>query len=419
MAEIAWKYFNNNTQPETGLVNAVDKYPSTTMWDTASYLGALVSAYELKIIDKNEFDRRMTSILRTLNRLAFFRNELPNKVYNTKTSEKVNYVNAPGEIGFSAIDLGRLLIWLKIIKERYPAYSNGIDNFILRWKFCNVLDACGTMYGAVLTKEKEVRYLQEGRLGYEEYAAKGFQNWGFNTDLASRVEPYDVVPILGVLVPFDTRDPRDLGAHNYVVAENYILDGIEMNWDLSADRISNDVVHTDKRVAEFAQRIYQVQENRYKQTGILTARTEHQLATAPYFVYDTIYSDGYPWNTITEDGKYVPEHAAVSLKAALGLWVLWKTDYTQILFDTVSDLYDPERGFYEGRYEKDGGVIGTFTANNNGIILECLLYKVEGKLLTSHPHPGLWDTAIRNEFQGRQNCLPQFVRTCGILKLRN
>jgi len=271
----------------------------------------------------------------------------------------------------------------------------------------------------VLTTDKQVRYLQEGRLGYEEYAAKGFQLWGFNTDLASRAEPYGVVPILGVLVPYDTRDPRDLGAHNYVVSENYILDGIEMNWDLPSDKTSNDFVHTDKVVTDFAQRIFQVQENRYKQTGILTARTEHQLAAAPYFVYDTIYSDGYPWNTITEDGKFVPEHAAVSLKAALGLWALSKTEYSQLLFDTVSDLYDPERGFYEGRYEKDGGVIGTYTANNNGIILESLLYKVQGKLLKFHSHPNLWDTSTRDEFQGKQNCMPQFQRNCGILKLRN
>jgi hypothetical protein len=63
LATIAWKYFENNTQPETGLVNAVDKYPSTTMWDAASYLGGLVSAVELGIISKNEFDRRMTSLL--------------------------------------------------------------------------------------------------------------------------------------------------------------------------------------------------------------------------------------------------------------------------------------------------------------------------------------------------------------------
>jgi len=36
IAKTAWKYFENNYNPETGLVNAVDNYPSTTMWDTGS-----------------------------------------------------------------------------------------------------------------------------------------------------------------------------------------------------------------------------------------------------------------------------------------------------------------------------------------------------------------------------------------------
>jgi hypothetical protein len=56
MAKIAWRYFQNNYQPETGLVNAVDGYPSTTMWDTASYLAALVTAHRFDFIDKQIFD---------------------------------------------------------------------------------------------------------------------------------------------------------------------------------------------------------------------------------------------------------------------------------------------------------------------------------------------------------------------------
>ena len=35
MARRAWKYNKSNTQA-TGLANAVNAYPSTTMWDTAS-----------------------------------------------------------------------------------------------------------------------------------------------------------------------------------------------------------------------------------------------------------------------------------------------------------------------------------------------------------------------------------------------
>lgn len=398
MARIAWKYFENNYQSATGLVNAVDKYPSATMWDLASYLGGLVSAFELGVIEKSVFDSRMVTILKTFNELNFFRGELPNKVYNSKTAEKVNYANKSGEIGFSALDLGRLLIWLKIIKERYPQYGGSIDNFVLRWNFNHVLDREGTMYGAALNDKKEVLYMQEGRLGYEEYSAKGFQLWGFNAEKASKPEPLNYISIYGIYVPYDSRDPRKLGAHNYVVTENYVLDAIEMNWDLSSDRSSDNNTHTDKSVAEFAQRIYLVQEKRYRETGIITARTEHQLDGPPYFVYDAIFTDGYPWNTITESGKFVPEFAAVALKGALGIWAVWDTEYSSLVFDYVSDQYDPERGFYEGIYENGKGLIKTFTANNNGIILECLLFKQEGKILKFGKAESLWDKKINDEF---------------------
>ncbi|MEM1179653.1 MAG: DUF3131 domain-containing protein [Acidobacteriota bacterium] len=412
MARIAWKYFENNYQPTTGLVNSVDGFPSTTMWDTASYLGGLLAARELCIIDKHEFDKRLSKLLGTFSTLDLFQGELPNKAYNTETAAKVDYTNAPGEIGFSALDLGRLLIWFRILKERFPEHANGIDRALLRWNYCRVLDACGTMYGALKTGDK-VEYLQEGRLGYEEYAAKGFQMWGFSTVLSSLAEPYETIPIFGVDVPYDTRDPRVLGAHNYVVAESYVLDAIELNWDEGTDRSSSDSTHTVPWMRDFADRIYLAQEGRYLETGVITARTEHQLAGPPYFVYDTIYTDGYPWNTITETGQFVPEHSAIALKGALGMWAVWETPYTDLLFDTISSLYDPEKGFYEGRYEISGKVIETFTANNNGIMLESLLYKTQGKLLRWKGIPGIWETALSNPFDGARRCLPQHPRECG------
>ncbi|MCB1656624.1 MAG: DUF3131 domain-containing protein [Moraxellaceae bacterium] len=404
MAKIAWRYFQNNYQPETGLVNAVDGYPSTTMWDTASYLAALVTAHRFEFIDKQTFDARLTKLIATLNTIELFRSELPNKVYHTKTAEKVNYANKAGEIGFSALDLGRLLIWLHIIKQLYPEHANAVDSVVLRWNFTNVVDKCGTMYGAMLDANKKTVYVQEGRLGYEEYAAKGFQLWRIPTCLSARPEPFATMPMYCVNVPYDTRDPRELSQHNYVVSESYVLDGIELGWDVVGDMTSSDKVHTDVIMENFAHRVYQVQENRYKETGVITARSEHQLDKAPYFVYDTVYSDGYPWNTITDSGKYVPEFAAVSLKAALGMWVLWDSPYTDLLANHIWHQYVPEKGYYEGVYENGKGPIKTFTANNNGIMLESLLFKKSGKILTldnnKAPISSLWEKTIADSFNG-------------------
>ncbi|OUS32566.1 hypothetical protein A9Q99_00390 [Gammaproteobacteria bacterium 45_16_T64] len=406
MARIAWRYFENNYQPKTGLVNAVNNYPSVTMWDLASYLGGLVSVRELKIITKKQFDERMIALLRTLNNLELYRGEVPNKVYHSKTAKKVDYTNKPGEIGYSALDIGRFLIWMKIIKERYPEFAGAIDKSIFRWNFCHILDENGTMFGAHGKKGKPTKYVQEGRLGYEEYAAKGFGLWGFNTERSSKPEPYDIIKLYGHQIPYDSRDPRRLRAHNYVVTESYVLDGIELNWDLPTDETSADNVHSVAWMVDFAQRIYEVQEARYFHSGILTARTEHQLASSPYFVYDTIYTDGYAWNTITESGKYVPQYSAIALKGALGLWSLWETPYTDLLFNAVSDLYDEEKGFYEGKFENGKGLINTFTSNNNGIILETLLYKEQGKLLKFNDLDSFWEKMLDNEFQGQGKCLP-------------
>src|SRR5262249_20026426 len=62
MVRTAWKYFENNSQPDTGLVNSVHGYPSATMWDTASYMGGLMAVYELGVVAKNEFDQRLSAL---------------------------------------------------------------------------------------------------------------------------------------------------------------------------------------------------------------------------------------------------------------------------------------------------------------------------------------------------------------------
>lgn len=407
MALIAWRYFQNNYQPKTGLVNAVNNYPSTTMWDSASYLAALVSARELGIIPKAEFDKRMFAILKTFNSMALFNNELPNKAYHTQTAEKVDYTNKPGEIGYSALDIGRLLIWLKIIKERYPEHGNAIDKAVMRWNFNHIIDKCGTLYGALILPDKKISYVQEGRLGYEEYSAKGFQLWGFSTCMASKPEPYAFTIIQCVAIPYDIRDPRKLSQHNYVVSESYVLDGLEFNWDKTNDTDTHLNRHSHPWMKQFADRVYQAQENRYLNDGVLTARSEHQLDGPPYFVYDTIYSDGYPWNTITDTGKFVPQYAAISLKAALGMWALWQSDYTDRLYDAISDANESQKGFFEGIYENGNGPIREFTANNNGIMLEALLFKQQGKLLRfgnkeptlNNQQPSLWERTLIDPFE--------------------
>ncbi len=122
IARIAWQYFRNNTQASTGLVNAVKGYPSATLWDTASYLIALICAERLELIGHKEFHSRASKTLHSLTTVKLYNNQMPNKVYHTKSLAMVNYANlpTPGGIGWSAIDVSRLMVPLKVFVTSYP-----------------------------------------------------------------------------------------------------------------------------------------------------------------------------------------------------------------------------------------------------------------------------------------------------------
>jgi hypothetical protein len=289
------------------------------------------------------------------------------------------------------------MVWLKVVEQRYPEFQPQVRRTLRRWNWCSLVTEAGVLRGTAVGDDGATLYLQEGRLGYEEYGAAAFALWGFNVEAAYDPEPYSSIWLYGVEVPYDSRDPRVLGAHNYVVTESYALLGIEFGF---GDPAGDDV---PAWIARAAQNIYEAQVRRHEATGILTARTEHQLLEAPYFVYDTIFSDGRPWATITDTGEWVPQHSAVALKGALGLWGLWETDYTDLLFKHIAPQFDPELGYVEGIYENGSGPILQYTANNNGIMLETLYFKVNGPILEPVEDPLAW---VETNDSQQNRCLP-------------
>lgn len=397
-AKAAWTYFDRNYRPETGLVDSVERYPSASMWNAGDALAALVAARELGIIDARTFDERLSRLLDFLNTMPLFEGRLPNRAYDTQSGAMVNYDNQPGAIGWSAVDLGRLLIWLEIVKARYPEYSEYVDKAVLRWSFCDVVDRCGTLWGGVPSGDG-VAVFQEGRLGYEQYAARGYQAWGFETRDASDPQPIEEVRIYDVLVPYDARDPLVTGVQAAVVTAPYVLDGLEFGWRDSDGR-------DDAGASQRAEIVYVVQERRWQRDRVLTARTDHLLSKPPYFVWDAIYVGGVPWHTVTDTGQAAPDAALVSTRAAFGLWALWRTPYTDELMAAVEQLYDPERGWLEGRHERTGGHEPTLAASTNALVLEALFYKVDGRLYRPSSGDDYAETVLRDEFRRPRHCFP-------------
>jgi hypothetical protein len=371
VARIAWKYFEKNYQPKTGLVNAVDNYPSTTMWDVGSSLAGTIAAVNLGLIGEKEFDDRIVTLLATLRSQRLYRDELPNKAYNAMTAELTDYTNKPVAegLGYSALDLARLASWLDLLACMHPKHAHAARQVLLRWKFCRLIQD-GQLYGAVFDPAtKKDQALQEGRLGYEQYAGKAFAGLGFDQSVASRYDNQyaSTVDIHGVPIAFDMRDPRKFGAFNYVVTESYALDALEFGRDAEVNRLLGN--------------IYEVQKRRWQRTGIVTAASEDNVDRPPYFVYNTIFAAGSAWNTITDTGADQSQLKSLSTKAAFSLATLYPEDpYSSVLVNAVWNAYDPERGWYSGIYESGIGYNKAITANTNGIILETLLFKALGPL---------------------------------------
>ena len=87
------------------------------------------------------------------------------------------------------------------------------------------------------------------------------------------------------------------------------------------------------------------------------------------------------WYAITDDGKDASRFKTLSSKAAFGWDALYRTDYTARLIEKVADLFDPERGFYSGIYDRTQAPNKAITANGNAIILESLYYRRFGPML--------------------------------------
>ncbi|MDJ0796075.1 MAG: DUF3131 domain-containing protein [Calothrix sp. MO_167.B12] len=367
-AKTAWQYFLNNYQPETGFTNSTGGYPSGTLWDMGNYLMALNAARWMNLIEQSDFDVRLNKFLTSLGKLRLFEDTLPNKVYNAANGELVDYGNNPIErgIGWSALDIGRILAAFHVIRTCHPQYADWLKSIVDKWAV-NKSVKDGYMYGAAVLPDGQTLPVQEGRLGYEEYAARGYELWSFKVPKAASFEPFKIVEIYGVKIPVDTRNYQETNANNYVVSESYILDAIEFGF-------------LGNQMKQYAANVLEVQKRRYEATGQLTAVTEDNIDGPPYFLYNTIFSNGKAWATITENNELHPKLRSISTKAAFGWrYIFPESQYAQKLFEVAKGLMSPDGGgFYAGLYEETKQPNKALTGNTNGLIMEILYYKARG-----------------------------------------
>lgn len=366
-ARIAWTYFQNNVDPDTGLANSVHDYPSTTMWETGSYIVAILSAERLGLIPREQAEQRLTKLLTSLRNLRLFQDVLPNKAYHTRTLELVDYSNKPTELGlgWSALDVARIVATFGLIERNHPELSPTVEALLDHWQMDRMVQG-GELIGTNVSAG-EVRENQEGRVGYEQYAAKAMMLFGYDVYRAYEVQDNLMVKqVQGQPIPVDNRLHRGT-TPAFVVSEPYLFDGLEFGFDDRSHR--------------FATAIYRAQEARHAETGILTAVTESHLSEDPYFSYSTVWGGGADWAVMTFRGDRIDSRRTIATKAAFGWDALFGTDYTAELVEALSEFADPAKGWPEGIYEASGEPNSSTTANTNAVVLAALAFKATGPLM--------------------------------------
>jgi hypothetical protein len=363
-ARIAWAFADRNYQPATGLSRAHDTYQYVTLWDIASGLAATHSAHELGFISDAIYNQRIQRTLSTLASADLFDNAAFNRSYDSKTGKMIDRkqrISSRG-YGWSVTDIGRLLTWLRILAVNQPQFATQATSIVKRLDMSRLIKDGYLRSEDLSPATGALHPYQEGRIGYEQYAAAGLALWGYRAENALDAR-LNAVPasVLGVSIVADKRgDER-------ITSEPYIMMGMETGW-------------YSPELRQQAWRVLAAQEARYKATGILTMVSEDALPDPPYyFYYYDVYRQG---RSFVVDGPiggpFVENPRWISSKAAFAWHALLPSPYTLAVLQAVQGSGLPGRGWGAGVYEGSLRPTGDASLNTAALILEAAVYNLRG-----------------------------------------
>jgi uncharacterized protein DUF3131 len=357
MAAQAWKYLDTYYQKRTGLVNATPDWPHTTLWDVGGQLLGYQAAKELGLIDQAQFDERTKRTLGFLEKARTYKGVAYAKLYSTTTGA----VSKESHAGWTATDLGRFLLALKIIATREPHLAAQAERVARRIDFKKIVKN-GYLYGQEPgSKRGTLHTYQEGRIGYEQYVAAGFSQWGADVSKAMDVKANGrPKEIFGVTILEDTR------WQDRLLSEPFILYEIELG------------MPQDMR--DLASNVLKVQQARFDSTGIVTIASEDAVAVPPrYFYYYCVYCNGKPFVIdIANPGHERDSPRWVSTKGAFGWHAIMPNEYTKKATEYVAAALDTTRGWASGVFEGTGKSTRSWDVNTAAVLLEIASYQLRG-----------------------------------------
>ena len=353
-AKKAWQYFSHNVDSNTGLAYDNCVYPYSTMWGIGSYISALVSSQKLGVISIAEFNRKFDLLLNSLTRMPLFNQEVPNPQYKADTLSLIDMENNISDIGsgWSAIGIGRLLIWLKIVSNWYPSYQDDIERFVSRFDLERVLKD-NELNGSFHDGFSETVF-HEGRFGYEQYAAMGYKLLGHTVDNALNYDTIIFKQLYEIDIPIDSSN----GAH--LVSDPFLLAAMEFSL-------------IDEDFRRYTQKIYQVQKQHSLAIKRPVAQTEINRHQTPWFACFSIFDNEKPWQVISFDGNNFPAYSGFSTHGLFMFNAVFSDKYSKEIMAEVVTLASDNFGYYSGK-AYNGTVFRALSSHSNGVILQSLLF---------------------------------------------
>lgn len=361
-AKTAWAFIDHGYSAKTGFVVANPEWPYPTVWDIASSIASYYSARGLGLITEEDYRRRVSKALETLNVARLYNGVAFGRNYDANTGELVGLDQKPSPTGtgYSSIDIGRLLIWLKILSAD-PQLAPMAKQVASRLNG-NALIRNGYLLGEQITKDQPLSKYQEGRLGYEQYAARGFELWGWKPSRAlSTSMNARRVMVKGIPVMADRRGLDRL------TSEPFLVHGLELGLTGGMN--------------DMAWQTLSLQARRYEETQLMTMASEDALNDAPwYFYYYCVYCSGKAFViNVHKPGVELDAPRWISTKAAFGWHALMPSKYTWLAIASVQPASQGGRGWDTGVYEKTGKTTGVMSLNTAAVVLESALYYKTGK----------------------------------------
>jgi hypothetical protein len=355
-AALAWRYFRNLTNSQTGLIPSTaflvggqtTLYNYATMWDIGSQIFGMIAAVELDLMPRTELDSWAERLITSLPTVMLHGLRLPSSIFHAGDTE------AP-DPSFTTCDVGRLLNSFHHLRAFSPALTDIIESKVAGWDLQETIHD-GRMQD--LTANRTIdRYISH----CTSYAARGYAAFGITAD-----SPY---------AQPDGRDDADAliellysaSAIGSIGAEPLLLEGLELGFSQTTQYLADML---------FAA---QVEDNR--QTGTMRCVSECPLDQAPWFTYQGYSINNFtePWNVQvrSDDERYaslqfLKSIEVVSVKAAF-LWAATHPhSYSNDLVDYVRTRARIEGfGFSSGVYLETGlPMVDYSDLNTNGIILE-------------------------------------------------